>query len=110
MAVEERLRAAGVKVEGTFDVQRFFGTLARILSARENMNITVKVLPNEGGNETEEKEVKQNVTDRSTLKERRGSCENNAQTGHDIYGPDLEGSKRTENTIRKESGRKEKGL
>lgn len=55
MAVEERLRAAGVKVEGTFDVQRFFGTLARILSARENMNITVRVLPNEGESEAEEK-------------------------------------------------------
>lgn len=55
MAVEERLRAAGVKVEGTFDVQRFFGTLARILSARENMNITVRVLPNEENGEVEEK-------------------------------------------------------
>lgn len=55
MAVEERLRAAGVQVEGTFDVQRFFDTLARILSARENMNITVKVLPNEGETEAEEK-------------------------------------------------------
>lgn len=55
MAVEERLRAAGVKVEGTFDVQRFFGTLARILSARENMNITVKVLPDEENGEAEEK-------------------------------------------------------
>lgn len=55
MAVEERLRAAGVQVEGTFDVQRFFDTLARILSARENMNITVRVLPNEGESEAEEK-------------------------------------------------------
>lgn len=55
MAVEERLRAAGVQVEGTFDVQRFFDTLARILSARENMDITVRVLPNEGETEAEEK-------------------------------------------------------
>lgn len=33
----------GVEVKGTFNVQRFFETLARILSERENMNITVKV-------------------------------------------------------------------
>lgn len=33
----------GVEVKGTFNAQRFFETLARILSERENMNITVKV-------------------------------------------------------------------
>lgn len=41
--MEERLAAAGVQVEGTFNVQRFFETLALILSQKENLSITVKV-------------------------------------------------------------------
>lgn len=32
-------------IEGTFPVQRFYETLARILSQRENMLITVTVHP-----------------------------------------------------------------
>ncbi len=43
MSVEERLAAAGVQVEGTFKVKLFFETLARILSQKENMSITVTV-------------------------------------------------------------------
>lgn len=34
---------AQVKVEGVFDVQRFYDTLAMILSSREGVKITVKV-------------------------------------------------------------------
>lgn len=36
-------RAAGVEIQGTFDAQRFFDTLALILSRRENVKITVTV-------------------------------------------------------------------
>lgn len=32
-----------MEVQGTFDAQRFFDTLALILSHRENVKITVKV-------------------------------------------------------------------
>jgi len=32
-----------VEVQGTFDAQRFFDTLALILSRRESVKITVKV-------------------------------------------------------------------
>lgn len=32
-----------MKVQGTFNVQRFYDTLALILSRRENVKITVKV-------------------------------------------------------------------
>ena len=31
-------------IKGTFPIQRFFDTLAAILSRRENMTITVKVI------------------------------------------------------------------
>lgn len=34
---------AGIQVEGTFNVKRFFETLALILSRKENMSITVTV-------------------------------------------------------------------
>lgn len=34
---------AGTVINGTFPVERFFETLAMILSRRENMQITVKV-------------------------------------------------------------------
>ena len=36
-----------VEVKGKFDVQRFFDTLALILSARENVKITVTVTQKE---------------------------------------------------------------
>ena len=42
--IEERIAATGVQVEGTFDVQRFFDTLALILSEKEKVKITVKVI------------------------------------------------------------------
>lgn len=32
-----------MEVQGTFDVQRFFDTLAMIISQRENVKVTVKV-------------------------------------------------------------------
>lgn len=38
---------AAVEVKGKFDVQRFFDTLALILSERENVKITVKVTQRE---------------------------------------------------------------
>ncbi|MCM1579657.1 MAG: hypothetical protein NC078_12760 [Ruminococcus sp.] len=41
--MEERLAAAGVQVEGTFNAKRFFETLAMILSRKENLSITVTV-------------------------------------------------------------------
>ncbi len=45
----ERLQAKGIEVRGTFDVQRFYETIAKILSARyDNMEITVKVIKKEG--------------------------------------------------------------
>lgn len=53
--MEKRLVAAGVQVEGTFDVRRFFETLALILSQRENLSITVTV--QEEGEEQLEKVV-----------------------------------------------------
>jgi hypothetical protein len=43
MTMEERLAQAGIQVNGKFDVDRFFQTLARILSLRENLSITVTV-------------------------------------------------------------------
>ena len=43
MTMEERLVQAGIQVNGKFDVDRFFQTLARILSLRENLSITVTV-------------------------------------------------------------------
>lgn len=45
----ERLQAKGIEVRGAFDVQRFYETIAKILSARyDNMEITVKVIKKEG--------------------------------------------------------------
>lgn len=41
--MKERLVAAGVQVEGTFNAKRFFETLALILSRKENVSITVTV-------------------------------------------------------------------
>lgn len=37
----------GVEVQGTFNVQRFFETLALILSHREGIKITVTVIQDE---------------------------------------------------------------
>ena len=34
-----------MKVQGTFNTQRFFETLARIISQRENVTVTVRVTP-----------------------------------------------------------------
>ncbi|NBI71684.1 hypothetical protein HLY09_05890 [Enterocloster bolteae] len=41
--MKEGIAAAGVQVEGTFNVQRFFETLAMILSRKENLSIKVTV-------------------------------------------------------------------
>lgn len=43
-----------MEVKGKFDVQRFFDTLALILSERENVKITVKVTQREKEEKTEE--------------------------------------------------------
>lgn len=43
---------AAVEVKGTFNAQRFFDTLALILSERENVKITVKVTQREKKEET----------------------------------------------------------
>lgn len=44
----------GVKVTGTFDAQRFFETLALILSRKFNCKVTVKVSQKEKGEESAE--------------------------------------------------------
>lgn len=54
MTMEERLAQAGIQVNGKFDVDRFFQTLARILSLRENLSITVTV--HKDGKETQDAE------------------------------------------------------
>ena len=41
--MKEGIAAAGVQVEGTFNVQRFFETLALIISRKENLSVTVTV-------------------------------------------------------------------
>ena len=43
LTADNKRRAAGVEIQGTFDAQRFFDTLALILSRRENVKITVTV-------------------------------------------------------------------
>lgn len=45
---------AEVKVTGTFDTQRFFETLALILSKKFNCKVTVKVSQKEKGEELAE--------------------------------------------------------
>lgn len=78
--MEEGIAAAGVQVEGTFNVKRFFETLALILSRKENVSITVKVYEEEQQPEkaaVQEQGGKQNVrTDRSAGKGnfQVGSC------------------------------------
>ena len=54
--MKEGIAAAGVQVEGTFNVQRFFETLAMILSRKENLSITVTV-HEEGEQQTEKAAV-----------------------------------------------------
>lgn len=57
-AVEEKTtQIAGVRVNGTFDVQRFFDTLAVILSREYGMAITVRVLIRENEELEQEKQV-----------------------------------------------------
>ncbi len=41
--MKEGIAAAGVQVEGTFNVKRFYETLALILSQKNNVKITVTV-------------------------------------------------------------------
>jgi len=43
-------------ITGTFPVQRFFDTLAAILSRRENIQITVKVTQKDGAENTQQGE------------------------------------------------------
>lgn len=43
-------------ITGTFPAQRFFDTLAAILSRRENMEITVKVTQKDGAENTQQGE------------------------------------------------------
>lgn len=40
---EQATQIAGVQVQGTFDAQKFFDTLAAILSRQKGVTITVKV-------------------------------------------------------------------
>lgn len=54
---EKTTQIAGVQVKGTFDVQRFFDTLAAILSHKYGVVITVKV----SRKEDEELEQKEEV-------------------------------------------------
>lgn len=53
MAVEDRLRAQGVKVEGAFNTERFFDTIARVLSRRYRMEVTINLLDSYESPETE---------------------------------------------------------
>ncbi len=43
----------GVQVEGTFNAQRFFDTLAMLISNREGVQVTVKVTQEPKENENE---------------------------------------------------------
>lgn len=45
--MKKEIAATGVQVEGTFNVRRFFETLAMILSQKENLSITVTVYEEE---------------------------------------------------------------
>ncbi len=51
---EKTTPIAGVQVEGTFNAQQFFDTLASILSREYNMTITVKVKENDEESTQEE--------------------------------------------------------
>ena len=43
----KRLQAQGIEVKGTFDVEKFYKTLAMLLSNKTGICITVKVSPAE---------------------------------------------------------------
>lgn len=46
-----------MEIQGTFDAQRFYDTLALILSRRENVKITVKVTQEENNKQQKKKAV-----------------------------------------------------
>lgn len=46
-----------MEIQGTFDAQRFFDTLALILSRRENVKITVKVTQEENSKQQQKQAV-----------------------------------------------------
>ncbi len=48
---EKVIQTSDVQVKGTFDAQRFFETLALLLSRRENVSITVTVHKADGQGE-----------------------------------------------------------
>ncbi len=56
-AREKTTQIAGVQVEGTFNAQRFFDTLAAILSRKYGVTITVKVSRKEDEGLEQEKQV-----------------------------------------------------
>lgn len=56
-AREKTTQIAGVQVQGVFDVQRFFDTLAAILSRKYGVTITVKVSRKKDEELEQEKQV-----------------------------------------------------
>lgn len=54
---EKITQTAGIHVEGTFNAQRFFDTLAAILSRKYGVSITVKVSGKEDEGLEQEKQV-----------------------------------------------------
>ncbi len=54
---EKTTQIAGVQVKGVFDVQRFYDTLAMILSKKYGVKITVKVSRKEDERLEQEKQV-----------------------------------------------------
>lgn len=55
MGVAHSTGGMPMEVKGTFDVQRFYETLAMIISRRENVEITVKVQQEKGDQEEKRK-------------------------------------------------------
>ena len=56
-AGEKTTQIEGVQVQGTFDAQKFFDTLAAILSRKYGVTITVKVSRKEDEELEQEKQV-----------------------------------------------------
>lgn len=56
MSFEDRLRAQGVKVNGTFDAQKFFDIFAGILSRKYGVEISAKVKPKIESDQEEKKD------------------------------------------------------
>lgn len=54
---EKTTQIAGIQVEGTFNAQRFFDTLAAMLSHEYGMTITVKVKVEEKDEESTQEEM-----------------------------------------------------